>query len=134
VVFTELWFAFFNGFSSQIYFADWLPQLYNSFWTSWPCMFTFVYERDLTAEKSLQHPVAYGAGQRGLYFTYGRFWMWIALAITHGLICFWVPAPGYQSDKDCGLWLTSTLSFTLIIHVVNLKLFLESIHWSLVSM
>jgi phospholipid-transporting ATPase len=134
VVFTELWFAFFNGFSSQIYFADWLPQLYNSFWTSWPCMFTFVYERDLTAEKSLQHPVAYGAGQRGLYFTYGRFWMWIALAITHGLICFWVPAQGYQSDKDCGLWLTSTLSFTLIIHVVNLKLFLESIHWSLVSM
>jgi len=134
VVFTELWFAFFNGFSSQIYFADWLPQLYNSFWTSWPCMFTFVYERDLTAAQSLKHPVAYGAGQRGLYFTYGRFWMWIGLAITHGLICFWVPAQGYQSDKDSGLWLTSTLSFTLIIHVVTLKLFLESIHWSLVNM
>ena len=134
VVFTELWFAFFNGFSSQIYFADWLPQLYNSFWTSWPCMFTFVYERDLTAEQSLKYPVSYGAGQRGVYFTYTRFWMWIVLAITHGLICFWIPAQGYQSEKDPGLWLTSTLSFTLIIHVVTLKLFLESVHWSLVNM
>jgi hypothetical protein len=38
-------FAFFNGFSGQIFFADWLPMLYNVFWTSWPCIFAFVFER-----------------------------------------------------------------------------------------
>ena len=31
VVFTEIWFAMFNGFSGQIFFMDWLPLLYNSF-------------------------------------------------------------------------------------------------------
>lgn len=34
LVFTELYFAYFNGFSGQIYFADWLPMLYNALWTS----------------------------------------------------------------------------------------------------
>ena len=139
VVFTELWFAIFNGFSGQIYFADWLPQLYNSFWTSWPCMFTFVYERDLNAEQSLRHPIAYGAGQRSLYFTYARFWQWICLAVCHGLLCFWIPAQGFTTSiasdsHDSGLWQTSTLSFTLIIHVVTIKLFLESTYWSIVNM
>ena len=45
VVFTEIYFAFFNGFSGQIYFPDWLPMLYNSLWTSWPCLFTFALDR-----------------------------------------------------------------------------------------
>ncbi len=45
LVFCELYFAFFNGFSGQIFFVDWLPMLYNVFWTSWPCIFAFVFER-----------------------------------------------------------------------------------------
>jgi magnesium-transporting ATPase (P-type) len=45
LVFCELYFAFFNGFSGQIFFADWLPMLYNVLWTSWPCIFAFVFER-----------------------------------------------------------------------------------------
>ena len=45
LVFTEFYFAFFNGFSGQIYFADWLPMLYNAVWTSWHCLFAFLFEK-----------------------------------------------------------------------------------------
>jgi hypothetical protein len=45
LVFSELFFAFGNGFSGQIFFADWLPMLYNAFWTSWPCLFTYAFEQ-----------------------------------------------------------------------------------------
>ena len=45
VVFTELYFALFNGFSGQIYFADWLPMLYNVFWTSFHCLFAYQFEQ-----------------------------------------------------------------------------------------
>jgi ATPase, P-type (transporting), HAD superfamily, subfamily IC len=45
VVFTEIYFAFYNGFSGQIYFAEWLPMLYNSLWTSWPCMSNYLLDR-----------------------------------------------------------------------------------------
>ena len=139
VVFTELWFAFFNGFSGQIYFLDWLPMLYNSFWTSWPCMLTFLLEQDVNAERSLRYPALYAAGQRGMYFNVKGFWVWVILAVWHGTVCFWVP--GYFSflavEEDGTikhLWWVSTLSFSLVIHIVTLKLFLENMHWNLYSM
>ena len=45
LVFCEMYFAFVNGYSGQIFFADWLPMLYNAVWTSWPCIFTYIFER-----------------------------------------------------------------------------------------
>ena len=138
VVFTELWFALFNGFSGQIYFLEWLPMLYNAFFTSWPCMFTYVFEQDANYINSLKYPQLYGAGQRQLYFTFSRFWMWVALSIYHGVVCFFIPFYGFDthvddSGSDTGLWWISTLSFTLIIHVVTIKLFLESVFWNKVN-
>ena len=52
VVFTEVYFAFFNGFSGQIFFADWLPMLYNTLWTTWPPLFSFALEKVSLASKS----------------------------------------------------------------------------------
>lgn len=46
LVFCELYFAFISGYSGQIFFTDYLPMLYNSVFTSWPCIATFVFERD----------------------------------------------------------------------------------------
>ena len=53
LVFTEIYFAHSNGFSGQIYFADWLPMLYNAVWTSWPCLFALMFERDVNDRMSL---------------------------------------------------------------------------------
>lgn len=44
LVFTEIYFATHNGFSGQIFFADWLPMLYNAIFTSWPCLLAFNFE------------------------------------------------------------------------------------------
>lgn len=35
LVITELAFAVANGYSGQIFFADWLTGCYNAIWTSW---------------------------------------------------------------------------------------------------
>jgi hypothetical protein len=35
-----------NGFSGQIFLADYLGTMFNAFFTSWPCFFTFSLERD----------------------------------------------------------------------------------------
>ena len=139
VVFTELCFAFMNGLSGQIYFLDWLPMLYNAFWTSWPCMFTFIFEQDINEEEALTYAATYQAGPRGLHFSYKTFWAWVLTSIWHGLCCFWLPLYGLSlsvdsSGHDAGLWFTSTISFTLVIHVVTLKLFTESIYWNKVNM
>jgi magnesium-transporting ATPase (P-type) len=70
LVFCEFYFAFANGYSGQIFFADWLPMLYNALWTSWPCMFTFIFERDLDYEFSLKNPILYEAGPKKVYFNF----------------------------------------------------------------
>ncbi|CAG9319750.1 unnamed protein product [Blepharisma stoltei] len=138
VVFTEIWFAIFNGFSGQIYFLEWLPMLYNSLWTSWPCALTFIFEQDANAKESIEHPELYGAGQKGVYFTFKVFWLWVFYAMWQGMTCFWIPMYGsyYAASSDGeqqGLWWISTLSFTLVIHLVTYKLFLESQYWNILT-
>jgi hypothetical protein len=61
--------------------------------------------------------------------------MWVVLALFHGLLCYWIPTAGFashvdESGIDTGLWWVSTLSFTLVIHVVTIKLFIESVFWN----
>lgn len=90
LVFTELHFAYYNGFSGQIFFADWLPTLYNAFFTSWQCLFALMYERDVDDKTSLKFPILYRAGQMGLYFSLKIFWKWIALAVFHGALTFYI--------------------------------------------
>lgn len=113
--------------------------LYNALWTSWPCIIAYIFEQDLNAADSLRYPSAYAAGQKGAYFTFKTFWVWILLAVWHGLVCYWVPVLAYGvhpvdvSGQDTGLWWISSLSFTLVIHLVTLKLFVETNSWTLLN-
>jgi magnesium-transporting ATPase (P-type) len=88
LVFTEIYFAFNNSFSGQIFFADMLPLLYNSLYTSWPCIFSFSLERDLDFEISMNSPILYAAGQKQKYFNLKIFWSWIMFSIFHGVLAF----------------------------------------------
>ena len=45
LVFTELFFAIANGYSGQIFFAEWLTTMFNAVWTSWQCLFAYALEQ-----------------------------------------------------------------------------------------
>lgn len=127
-----MYFAWYNGFSGQIYFADWLPMLYNSLWTSLTCLFAYALERDVTYEETLKHPQLYEAGQKKEYFSYVIFWKWVGLALFHGVITFFGCSYGFRgvidnSGKTEDLWFASTIAFSCIIHLVTGKLAIELI-------
>jgi len=112
--------------------------LFNALWTSWPCMLIFMFEQDLSASDSFKYPVAYQAGQKKAYFSFKVFWRWVMFAIWHGILCYVIPNLTLykgvdESGQVAGLWYISTLTFTLVIHVVTFKLFLESVFWNKVS-
>lgn len=135
VVITELFFSIFSGFSGQVFFLDWLSMLFNALWTSWPCLVTYWLEQDIDPALSMRHPEAYGAGQKGVYFTYKKFWMWMGFAVFHGVVCFWTSMIGVseivdETGKTSGLFWTSTLSFILVIHTITYKLYLETYSWN----
>jgi len=139
LVFCELYFAFVNGYSGQIFFADWLPMLYNAVFTSWPCIFTFVFERDVSYEYSLKSPSLYGAGIKGVYFNFKIFWRWMLLALFHGWVSYYFPllgvsGPSSKQGHTFDTWWHSSLSFTIALHVVTYKLLLESSFWHYITL
>jgi phospholipid-transporting ATPase len=135
VVVTELFFSIYSGFSGQVFFLDWLSMLFNALWASWPCLVTYWLEQDIDPATSMRYPVAYGAGQKGVYFSYKRFWLWMAFAAFHGVVCFWSTMIGVseivdETGKTSGLFWTSTISFILVIHTITYKLYLETCSWN----
>mmetsp|Transcript_29403 Transcript_29403/g.28548 ORF Transcript_29403/g.28548 Transcript_29403/m.28548 type:complete len:240 (+) Transcript_29403:451-1170(+) len=139
LVFTEIYFAFVNGFSGQIFFLDWLSTLYNAFFTSWTCLFAYLLEKDINDEFIQKYPKVYQAGQVGAYFSYGKFWKWMFQAIFHGIVTYFMVMkpnsenPWTDSGRSLNHWLSSTIIFTLIIHLVMIKLFVETNYWNMMS-
>ena len=62
--------------------------LYNAVWTSWHCLFAYLFESDVSDQLAYQYPVVYRAGQEHQYFSYRVFWKWISLALYHGAVTF----------------------------------------------
>lgn len=88
LVFTEIFYSFENGFSGQIFFADWLQTLYNALWSSWACLFAYSLEQDVNDQFVYVYPQVYKAGQKGIYFNFKVFWRWIVFSVWHGAICY----------------------------------------------
>jgi len=138
LVFSQIFFAYSNGFSGQIFYADYLSNCYNAFWTSWPCLITFSLEKDVELNIVKQFPILYQAGQKNLYFNLREFWMYIFTAILHGLLIYIIPVYGLKNSAgSSGLtldhWTLSTLSFTLMIQIVSYKLLLLSEFWNIIN-
>jgi magnesium-transporting ATPase (P-type) len=53
LVFTEIFFVIYTGFSGQLFFLEWLPMMYNAVFTSWQCLFAFMFERDVTPQQAI---------------------------------------------------------------------------------
>lgn len=136
---TEFYFAIYSGFSGGIYFADYLNTMYNAFFTSWPCLFFFSFEREHSLELVRMFPSLYFAGQINYYFNLKVFWSYIFYSILHSALCFYIPFIDLQGVIDSNgftynQWYISTVSFSLVIHVGTLKLLLLSRFWNKVSL
>ena len=138
LVVTELIFAFYNGFSGQIFFPDWYGTLFNAIFTSWPCIFVFAYERELSVNICKKFPVLYRAGPKNYHFNLKTFWTYIIYGLIHSILCFMIPAYSLrniinENGDTMNSWRISTVSFSMVIHVVSIKLLLISNFWNWLS-
>jgi phospholipid-transporting ATPase len=153
LVFAEIYFVFFSGFSGQLFFSDSLSILYNSLWTSWPCIFAFSIEKDIIDDKpsdisKLKYknnllgkqfeiiPYFYKAGQNGIYFNLKIFWGWLCYAVLHGGLCYLSVIlgirhqPVFNDGKLVDHWWVTTVLFSMIIHIVTYKIFIVLSYWN----
>ena len=112
--------------------------LYNALWTSWPCMFTFMFDIDVDKEMSMKNPIFFEAGHRRVYFNFKVFWVYLSKALFHGVLCYYIPSFALGVVDTTGItkdsWWHSTVSFTLLIHVVTYKLFVDVRAWNSFSL
>ena len=139
LVFNDIIFAFMNGFSGQLYFADYLTTMYNAVFTSWCCIFVFSFEKDVDLNLVKKFPVLYEAGQRNFFFNLKIFWKYIFYAILHCVLCFLVSQYIFLDTADSdgvtySHWQKSTINFSLIIHIVSYKLLIISDYWNLLNL
>jgi len=155
LVFTEIYFVFLSGYSGQIFFPDILSNLYNSLWTSWPCIFAFSIDKDVFEDTREKYnfrndsnnligkhfeifPHFYKAGHNNYHFNLRIFWRWIFFAVIHGGISYISVTFGllnsdvFNDGKLVDHWWVSTIIFTLILHVVTYKIFVEVSYWNII--
>ena len=85
-----------------------------------------------------KYPHIYKAGQAQKYFGYGVFWKWMLFSIWHGAVCFFGVEYSFtgsvsSSGRTEEHWFKSTTAFTVIIHIIIYKLFLETVYWNTLS-
>ena len=138
LVFTEIYFAYFSAYSGQIYFAEWLPTMYNALWTSLTCLFAFAYEDDVhKPEIAFSNTKLYKMGQKGKYFNIWVFWKWVILSVWHGFVIYWLVSVSLSeaidgSGKTPDHWYISTVAFSCVIHLVTWILIIETINVNLI--
>jgi len=136
LIFGGFFFTLYNGYSGQIYFAETLTGLFNAFFTSWPCVFTFSLEKDFDLSVVKSFPVLYEAGQTNYYFNTKVLWTYIFTGVIHSTLAFFIPCFGlaYTGIKEeSSGWVKSTLSFGITIHIVSYKLLQMSEYWTKIN-
>ncbi|XP_052793334.1 probable phospholipid-transporting ATPase IA isoform X2 [Mya arenaria] len=132
----ELWFALNNGFSGQILFERWTIGLYNVIFTAAPPLAMGLFDRYCNAENRLRFPELYKYSQNAQQFNVKVFWMWIANAIYHSILLFWMPILALQqdvafSDGKVGNYLfVGNFVYTYVVVTVCLKAGLETSAWT----
>ena len=139
LVITELLFVFYDGWSGQIFFPDWYGTMFNAIFTSWPCIFVFAYEKEHDVKTCKKFPILYRAGPKNVLFNLKVFWVYILFGLIHSILCFYIPACGLRGYTDINgstmdNWRIATVSFTLVIHVVSMKLIIISEFWNKINL
>ena len=156
LVFAEIYFVFYSGFSGQPFFPNFLPVLYNFAWTSWQCIFAYSIETDIqdnTFEEAYSNklkdknnlvgkffevfPKLYRAGQIKYYFNLQIFWLWLLYAVIHGGLAYLLISYGVTSNSIFGdgklvdHFYINTIIFSTLIHIVTYKIFIEISFWNI---
>jgi len=128
-------YAWFNGYSGTILFWDWYYVFFNAWWTSFPCIFSLAFDRDVTPIVSRANAYLYAAGPNNVFFNKYIFSYWIITAFFHGGVGFSIPWFAYSSGpvneegKTNGYMWCSVMISAILVTIINLKLCIITISW-----
>ena len=130
----EFFFAFYNGYSGDLWFDTWLALSYNAMFTSFPVIFGLMCEFDVTEVSSIEFPQLYAIGPNDECFNLSEFMGWMLMALWHAACCYVIPVyaltavgPDGQDTAKC---FVAWASFTCVIWVVCTKMCIMLHMWN----
>ena len=124
-------FQFYAGFSQPAFFPAPLTGMFNLLLTTLqPMMAIMTEHRGVFEDFTAVSPEEY-SDTRGSHFSTKLFWSWMGTALLHGTLTFSLCMAGFPTSQDgegvrsIGLQEQATLVFTVLLHVVFLKLYLS---------
>lgn len=135
LVMCELYWATFSAYSGQPLLDPWMGGLYNLFLTSLPPIVLGVFDQELVAEYALAFPEIYAKGQRNSAFNFRIFFSWIAAAIWHSAVVFYVVYWGFGDEPGSngqllGMWSFGVAVFSVVIVTVHAVLLTYQSSWN----
>lgn len=138
VSFTQVLFAFYNGFSGQMYYNAFAGTLFNVVFLAFPVLFLAVFNREVKAETLLENPSLYKSGQMNCAFNLPMFGVNVVEGLLHGVLCFYVAKELYGQNvdprglnEDHGMW--AQVACTYFIILVTVKVCFETLTWTTYS-
>lgn len=137
---TQMWFVFFNAFTGTSVHDKWTVSTYNVFFTFLPIMALGIWDRDMPKKKVLMFPELYARGQQNVYFNAWNFMGWMANAIFHSAICFFIPMMCLYWPNNRGLPYNGDVAdmlslgiavYTSTLLTVTMKVYLEMASYGL---
>lgn len=122
-----------TGFSGSALYNEMIISGYNLVFTSLPIVVFALLEQDVPAGLSLQNPIMYEIGQKGMLLNCKIFSMWIADSVYASFICFFFPWFSQGGDKDgriLSFGMVSITMFTVVLLVVTFRLALDTQFWT----
>ena len=134
----QFWFAIYNGGSAMTDFDDLYISFFNVVFAAAPPIAVAIFEQDVSATMSYEHPILYQAGPLNIYFTYSQFYLDLFRGFCHSILLFFTAiftiTAGGGAGPD-GLAQGDYTMFCLILAfsntiIVNLQLAIEVKHWT----
>lgn len=139
LIFMELWFAFYSYWSGKQLFEAWTIAFFNAFSTAFPPLAFGLFDQTCTADQRENYPRLYHSSQDSEAFNPREFWKWIAIAIFHSAILFWMPLFALQTGvhwsngQTGGILFLGTTVYSLVVITVCFKAAIEMDAWVWVS-
>lgn len=139
---TQVFFAFYNGFSGQTVYDSWVVLFFNIFFTFLPPMVMGIFDFDVKASYLLEHPGLFAELRSPFAIRMSRAssFLWMVLALFHATIIFYGCYRGaMQNDivkdgREGGLWVSATTMMSTMLCVVTFQAALSFLSWTYVHL
>jgi len=135
---SQVWFAFYNGWSGQIFYDAWMGAMYNVIYTSLPILCAAILNRDYSYKTALEYPALYRDGQENRTFNIQLFVGYFFQGLLHSICLFFVTLYGMPdissgNGQPVDMWMVSTTMYTACNLVVTGKICLLTTTWTTLS-